>query len=80
MGSNAVKSRLWSHCFPDSSVGQESACNDLIPGLERSPEGKVYPVQYFGLENPTELDTTEQTFTWSHYVVLIHEFTVLITY
>ena len=27
MGNNAVKSRLWSHCFPDSSVGQESACN-----------------------------------------------------
>ena len=40
-----------------------------IPGLERSPgEGKVYPLQYSGLENSmgcivhgvTELDTTEQ--------------------
>ena len=43
-------------CFPDSSVGKESACSagdpGLIPGLERSPgEGKVYPLQYSGLEN-----------------------------
>ena len=42
--------------FPDSSVGEESACNagdqDLIPGLGRSPgEGKGYPLQYSGLEN-----------------------------
>ena len=32
-------------------------CGDpgLIPGLGRSPrEGKVYPLQYSGLENPTE--------------------------
>ena len=41
----------------------------LIPGLGRSPrEGKSYPLQYFGLENPmdcivhrvTELDMTER--------------------
>ena len=47
-------------CFPDSSVGKESACSagdpglipGLIPGLKRSPgEGKVYPLQYSGLEN-----------------------------
>ena len=43
--------------FPDSSVGKESACNvgDLgsISGLGRSPgEGKGYPLQYSGLENP----------------------------
>ena len=40
-----------------------------IPGLGRSPrEGKSYPLQYFGLENPmdcivhrvTELDMTER--------------------
>ena len=45
--------------FPDSSVGKESACNvgDLcsIPGLGRSPgEGKGYPLQYSGLENPMD--------------------------
>ena len=38
-------------CFPDSSVGQESACNagdsDLIPGLGRSAgEGTGHPLQY----------------------------------
>ena len=37
--------------FPDSSVGQESACNagdpSLIPGSGRSPgEGIGYPLQY----------------------------------
>ena len=42
--------------FPCGSAGRESACNagDLgsIPGLGRSPgEGKVYPLQYSGLEN-----------------------------
>ena len=42
--------------FPDGSDCTESSCNagDLgsIPGLERSPgEGKVYPLQYPGLEN-----------------------------
>ena len=43
--------------FPDSSVGKESACKEgdlgSIPGLGRSPgEGKGYPLQYSGLENP----------------------------
>ena len=43
-------------CFPDSSVGKESACNagdpGPIPGLERSPgEEKGNPLQYSGLEN-----------------------------
>ena len=42
--------------FLGGSVGKESACiaGDLgsIPGLGRSPEeGKVYPLQYSGLEN-----------------------------
>ena len=39
--------------FPDSLVGQESACNEAdpgsIPGSGRSPgEGIGYPLQYFG--------------------------------
>ena len=42
--------------FLCGSAGKESACNagdpSLIPGLGRSPgEGKVYPLQYSGLEN-----------------------------
>jgi len=42
--------------FPDSSAGNESACNagdlGLIPGSGRSSgEGKGYPPQYSGLEN-----------------------------
>ena len=46
-------------CVPDSSVGKESTCNagDLssVTGLGRSPgEGKGYPLQYAGLENPTD--------------------------
>ena len=45
--------------FLGGSDGKESACNagDLgsIPGLGRSPgEGKGYPLQYSGLENPME--------------------------
>ena len=43
--------------FPCGSDGKESTCNagDLgsIAGLGRSPgEGKGYPFQYSGLENP----------------------------
>ena len=45
--------------FPVSSAGKEPACNagdqGLIPGLGRSPrEGKGYPLQYSGLENPMD--------------------------
>ena len=45
--------------FPGDSNSKESACNarDLgsISGLGRSPgEGKVYPLQYSGLENSTD--------------------------
>ena len=48
-----------SHGFPWGSAGREYACNagDLgsIPGLGRSPgEGKGYPLQYSGLENPMD--------------------------
>ena len=42
--------------FPGGSAGKESACSvgDLgsISGMGRAPgEGKVYPLQYSGLEN-----------------------------
>ena len=45
--------------FAGGSAGKESACNsgDLgsIPGSGRSPgEGKGYPLQYSGLENPMD--------------------------
>ena len=45
--------------FPGGSAGKESTCNagelGLIPGLGRSPgEGKGYPLQYSGLENPMD--------------------------
>ena len=45
--------------FPGGSAGKEPPCNarDLgsIPGLGRSPgEGKGYPLQDSGLENPTD--------------------------
>ena len=43
--------------FPGGSAGKESARNagglGSVPGLGRSPgEGKGYPLQYSGLENP----------------------------
>ena len=60
-------------CFPDSSVGKESACSagdpGLVPGSGRSAgEGIGYPLQYSGLENSmdcivhgvAESDKTEQ--------------------
>ena len=45
--------------FPGGSAGKESACHmedlGLISGLGRSPgEGKGYPLQYSGLENPMD--------------------------
>ena len=45
--------------FSYGSAGKESACSvgdlGLIPGLGRSPgEGKGYPLQYSGLENPRD--------------------------
>ena len=44
---------------PGGSAGEESPCKagdlGLIPGLGRSPgEGKGYPLQYSGLENPMD--------------------------
>ena len=45
--------------FPGGCAGKESTCNtgdvDSIPGLGRCPgEGKGYPFQYSGLENPMD--------------------------
>ena len=45
--------------FSCGSAGKESTCNEgdlgSIPGLGRSPgEGKSYPLQYSGLENPMD--------------------------
>ena len=56
LSDNSVSTDQCYQCFPDSSVGKESACNagDLgsIPGLGRSQgEGKGYPLQYSNLEN-----------------------------
>ena len=59
--------------FPCGSAGKISACNagglGSIPGLGRSPgEGKGYPLQYSGLENPMdyiESDKTERLFTFT---------------
>ena len=46
-------------CFPGDSAGKESACNagdpGSIPGSGSSPgEGKGYPLQCSGLENPMD--------------------------
>ena len=42
-------------CIRCGSAGKVSACNEgdlgSIPRLGRFPEGKGYPLQYFGLEN-----------------------------
>ena len=49
---------IWSLQFSCGSSGKESACNarDLgsIPGLGRSPGEEGYPLQYSGLEKPTD--------------------------
>ena len=47
---------LPSKCFPDSSVGKESAFNagdhsSTLGSGRSSGEGKGYPLQYCGLEN-----------------------------
>ena len=52
--------------LPGGSVDKESTCNvgDLgsIPGLGRSSgEGKGYPLQYTGLENPMDCSTPDSS-------------------
>ena len=73
-------------CFPDSSVGKESACNvgDLgsIPQLGRSPgEGKGCPLQYSGLENSMDciVHGVAKSWTWLsdfhfHYLYTVCSF------
>ena len=56
--------------FPGGSGGKESACNaghlDSIPGLGRSSgEGKGYPLQYSGLENPMDCIVHGVTKSWT---------------
>ena len=56
--------------FSCGSAGKESACNvrdlGLIPGLGRSPgEGKGYPLQYSGLENPMDCIVPGVTKSWT---------------
>ena len=51
--------KVWTQCFPSSSVGKESACNagysGSIPGSGRSPgEGNGNPLQTSRLENPID--------------------------
>ena len=68
--SNRIKETLSTPVLlgvPCGSTGKESACNmgdlGLIPGLGRSPgEGKGYPLQYSGLENPMDYSP------WGHRV------------
>ena len=55
----SLSHRAFNKGFPGGSAGRESACNagDLrsIPGLGRSSgEGKGYPLQHSGLENPMD--------------------------
>ena len=52
--------------IPGGSDSKESACNagdlGLITGLGRSPgEGKGYPLQYSGLENPMKRGAWQAT-------------------
>ena len=58
-GSQICLNLFTSWGFPGGSAGKEVACNvgglGSIPGLRRNPgEGKGYPLQYSGLENPTD--------------------------
>ena len=56
--------------FPDGPAGKESVCDagdlGLIPGLGRCPEeGKGYPLQYYGLENPMDCIAHGVTKSWT---------------
>ena len=56
--------------FPCGSAGKESACNagdvGSILGLGISPgEGKVYPLQYSGLENSMDYTVHGVTKSWT---------------
>ena len=67
--------------FPCGSAGKESACNaaDLgsVPGLGRPPgEGKGYPLQCSGLENPMDCIFHGVAKSWTqlssfHFIYLV---------
>ena len=62
--------------FPDSSVGKEFACNardtSSIPGSGRSTgEGKGYPLQYSGLENPMDCIVHGVAKSWRHFTSML---------
>ena len=66
--------------FSGGSAGKESTCSvgflGWIPGLGRSPgEGKGYPLQYSGLENP--MDCTVKGVTKSQTRLSIFHYAVL---
>ena len=69
--------------FPDSSAGEELACNagdpGLIPGLGRSPgEAKGYPLQCSSLENSMDAivhGITKSRTWWSNFHSLKHQWT-----
>ena len=66
-------------CFQCGSAGKEFTCNvgdlGLIPGLGRSSgEGKGYPLQYSGLEDPMDYIKESDTTEWALlYVQEIHK-------
>ena len=62
---------LYTIGFPGGSVSKESTCHagDLgsVPGLGGSPaEGKGYPLQYSGLENPHGQRSLSGYSPWCH--------------
>ena len=63
--------------FSCGSAGKEYAGNvgdlGLIPGLGRSPgEGKGYPLQYSGLENPMDCIVHGVTKSWTRLKDSLH--------
>ena len=64
--------------FPGGSDSKESTCNvgdlDSIPGLGRSPgEGKGYPLQYSGLENPMDRGANQNSLYFLKHKTCINE-------
>ena len=84
------KCLLFCTVFPCGSAGKESDCNagdlGLIPGLGRSPgEGKGYPLQYSGLEKPSDytvhgvaksLDVTDRLSLHFRYFAYIRKYII----
>ena len=72
--------------FPCGSAGKESTCNEgdlgSIPGLARcTGEGKVYPLQYSGLENSMDYTVhgvakSQTRLSHFHFVYSYHLFLI----